>query len=728
MTVRKMRITVIAVVVALSGTVTAVGLADTSPGGHDAAPWPTGWTSYTFRDGTPVTDPAGDASPGYTDLVTGPSGDDGTLLVSFDRENLFFRLRLADDPKRTATDFSSAVWMVALGVNGTFQGAVGLNGKPPAAQTEFVYVIDADGSTVTRVYEDPFTDGPTNNSQGVRAIEQDADGNWFLDFQVPLQVIYDASGVEPGDRIQFFAGTSTANDLGSINKDWMVGDQLNFTGLGARQLAGARMRMAAMSELVAGTDPPHVAAPSQYDLTLRIRNPGLNSLTNLVVTDAIAPGVTIDAVSGDGTISAVGSAVTWEPPDVSPGMEAIARITVTVTPTLDDLGLMIPLDTGALGLGADAATGQAMRVLSAIAEVGPVQAVSGVSVTKEFALGPSTAGGAAVEQFVVSAANTGGSFLTDVEINDDVDAALTILTTNCVDLGGLDLTTGNTVSCGGLSLDPGAALKLEVLYQVAASVDSGFVENTATLNAAELAVSLSSGLAVLEVIEDVDLAVAKAFSATSVPAGAVGNFFTISVTNNGASSADQVVISDVVDSRLKVTAVIATLGDCADSDGDPSTVECLVSTLNQGESAVVVVVFDLTATAVEGSVIDNEAQASSDETSGPALSPIVSMIVAEHVSLPPTANDDEATTVAGTAVTIVVLANDADPEGDALEVRSVTVPGSGTATINVGGTVTYTPAAGFVGQESFSYEVCESETVEGLCDSANVTVTVTPGV
>jgi len=90
---------------------------------------------------------------------------------------------------------------------------------------------------------------------------------------------------------------------------------------------------------------------------------------------------------------------------------------------------------------------------------------------------------------------------------------------------------------------------------------------------------------------------------------------------------------------------------------------------------------------------------------------------------PPTANDDAATTTEGQAITIPVLANDTDPEGEALSIGSFGQGADGTVTDNGDGTLTYSPNAGFSGADSFGYQACDPH---GACDSATVTVTVTP--
>jgi uncharacterized repeat protein (TIGR01451 family) len=87
---------------------------------------------------------------------------------------------------------------------------------------------------------------------------------------------------------------------------------------------------------------------------------------------------------------------------------------------------------------------------------------------------------------------------------------------------------------------------------------------------------------------------------------------------------------------------------------------------------------------------------------------------------PPLGGADRRTTRAGTAITIDVLGNDFDPNGDALSVVGLFVaPSHGTAAVNPDGTVGYVPNAGFKGLDTFVYSVSDGT------DSATATVTVT---
>jgi hypothetical protein len=89
----------------------------------------------------------------------------------------------------------------------------------------------------------------------------------------------------------------------------------------------------------------------------------------------------------------------------------------------------------------------------------------------------------------------------------------------------------------------------------------------------------------------------------------------------------------------------------------------------------------------------------------------------------PVAVADVATTDEDNAVTIDVLANDSDADGDSLTINRITMsPEHGTAEIQGGGVV-YTPAANYSGPDSLVYVVSD---VRGAEATASVNVTVTP--
>jgi len=72
---------------------------------------------------------------------------------------------------------------------------------------------------------------------------------------------------------------------------------------------------------------------------------------------------------------------------------------------------------------------------------------------------------------------------------------------------------------------------------------------------------------------------------------------------------------------------------------------------------------------------------------------------------PPLATRDALVTPRDTAVSIDVLANDTDADGDPLRVVGLTVPRHGAVALEPDQSVTYTPAPGFVGIDDFTYTI-----------------------
>ena len=90
----------------------------------------------------------------------------------------------------------------------------------------------------------------------------------------------------------------------------------------------------------------------------------------------------------------------------------------------------------------------------------------------------------------------------------------------------------------------------------------------------------------------------------------------------------------------------------------------------------------------------------------------------------PTAVDDSASTDEDTAVQIVVVNNDTDPDtGDTLTISSSNIPSNGGAEATSPTTITYTPTLNFNGADSFTYTVSDGADPP-LTDTGAVTITV----
>jgi hypothetical protein len=210
----------------------SAALATDSPNGDHAGAWPSTWRPYLLSSGTRVSDVIGDVGcgAGYCDVSSGSSGTLSSVYFASNGVNVFFRIRLAGDPRKaSAGGFQSTTYMLQIAVNGVARVAVGLDGKNP--QRDFVYVANADGTAHTEVYATPFNNAGGEFSAGARGLP-DGLGQYFVDWQVPLNRITQRSGgaITAYTPVQLFFGTSQSANLAVLNKDFMIGNAVNFGG------------------------------------------------------------------------------------------------------------------------------------------------------------------------------------------------------------------------------------------------------------------------------------------------------------------------------------------------------------------------------------------------------------------------------------------------------------------------------------------------------------------
>ena len=210
----------------------------------------------------------------------------------------------------------------------------------------------------------------------------------------------------------------------------------------------------------------------------------------------------------------------------------------------------------------------------------------------------------------------------------------------------------------------------------------------------------------------VDLVLTKTAAPEPVAPGGTLTY-TLDVTNDGDAPASHVELTDTL--PASVTFVSASDPSCAHVAG---VVTCDLGDLAPGAGAVVTV--DVTPN-VEGLITNAASVASAEADAAPADNEASVDTTVLLVNAPPEAVDDAINTPENTPVTVDVLANDSDPDGDPLTVTSVSGAVNGGAAINVDETITYTPNPGFHGIEVLSYTVSDGH---GGIDTALLTITV----
>ncbi len=175
---------------------------------------------------------------------------------------------------------------------------------------------------------------------------------------------------------------------------------------------------------------------------------------------------------------------------------------------------------------------------------------------------------------------------------------------------------------------------------------------------------------------------------------------------------------DTADTDEDTPVTIPVLANDSDVDGDPLTVTDATS-----PDGTVTINPDGTITFEPDPNFNGPATITYtiDDGMGGTATSTVTVNVAP-VNDPPVAEDDTATTDEDTSVTVPVLANDSDADGDPLTITEATAP-NGTVVINPDGTVTYTPDENFNGTDVITYTISDGN---GGFDTATLTVTVDP--
>lgn len=224
-----------------------------------------------------------------------------------------------------------------------------------------------------------------------------------------------------------------------------------------------------------------------------------------------------------------------------------------------------------------------------------------------------------------------------------------------------------------------------------------------------------------ELIPEPPLWVRQALRNTADHKQTVDTYKTTAGTGSSVAPNAPVAVNDSVTTTSGTPVSIPVLANDTDPNGD---VLSIVS-FNQGANGSVVQVgTDLVYTSVAGFTGTDTFTYVIQDPAGNQSTATVTVTVGAATSNTPVVKDDTASTTAGESVDINVLANDSEPNGNALTVTGVGAATNGTVTQN-GNSVVYTPNAGFTGDDQFTYTIRDTD---GNTATGNVFVRVnTPG-
>ncbi|MEY4916789.1 MAG: hypothetical protein RL616_702, partial [Verrucomicrobiota bacterium] len=438
-----------------------------------------------------------------------------------------------------------------------------------------------------------------------------------------------------------------------------------------------------------------VVAGNNLVFTVAVTNLGPASATNVVVTNRIDAGYTFVSASANGATN--GSLVTW----TIPTLPANGATNLTVTLLALEGGMFTNLAFGnnaTLDLNATNNNGS----LTNAQVVTTVSASANLAITKT---APANVNATGSLTYNLSVTNGGPSTATGVIVTDALPASVSFVTAS-----------GNGVNNSGIvtwnlgTLANGATSNLTVTVNAAAS---GTLTNFASIGSPTPDPTPTNNITppvITTVTTIADLAVGKSGAASS--ALGVNFTYTISVTNLGPSTAANFAVTDSLPAGIVFVSAVPSITTNAASQ---------VIWTNLGTLALNATTnFTLTVKAVTRGAVTNFATVGGPTVDGTPTNNTSAPVVTSITNRPPLAVDDSGSTPKNVAVTVSVLVNDSDPDGDALTIISVS-PTNGTANI-VGTNVVFTPALNFLGTAFIGYTITDGF---GGTNSAVITVNVT---
>ena len=195
---------------------------------------------------------------------------------------------------------------------------------------------------------------------------------------------------------------------------------------------------------------------------------------------------------------------------------------------------------------------------------------------------------------------------------------------------------------------------------------------------------------------------------------------TVTVTATTGGNTPPVAVNDSATLPVGGTVLIPVLANDSDANGNTLTISAF-SSPQRGTATNLSGQIRYVAGNVAGA--DSFTYTVSDGNGGTATARVDVTITSAPPPPPntkPVAVADSTSTPYGTPVTLSVLGNDSDADGNTLTITSITQPASGGVASIAGGKIIFSPSTSFSGSAVFSYTISD-----GLGGSATASVTVT---
>ncbi len=331
--------------------------------------------------------------------------------------------------------------------------------------------------------------------------------------------------------------------------------------------------------------PASVSAGDQFTYTLTAYNAGPSDAQDAVVTDVLPPGVSFaSALPPSAGCAAVGQQVTCTVGTLAAGATAPAiKIVATVSGST-------PAGTITNTAAVSSLTPDPNPDNNHSSATTTVGTSADVSITKSAS--PSAFSGGLAATYTLTATNHGPSDAQAVTVTDTLPSGLTFV--SAVPSQGSPCTEpAGTVTCDLGTVPAGGTATVTINVTVNPST-SGTVTNTATVASTTPDPDLSNNKDTLVTpvtpvpppLVSADVSITKIGAPNPVFNGNALTY-TLSVVNNGPSSAQAVMVSDPLPFEFAFGSVSATAGSCTESAG---TVTCDLGAMASGDKATVTIV------------------------------------------------------------------------------------------------------------------------------------------
>ena len=397
---------------------------------------------------------------------------------------------------------------------------------------------------------------------------------------------------------QFFGDYNAIDAFGGVAYPLWTDSRSGDQDLMTTQVGGADLAITKVS-------PTQVNAGSTLTYTITVTSGGPAVAFNVLVTDTLPAGVTF----AGSTVPCIGSPRVCSVGNLAPGDSTTFTINVTVAPA-------VVAGTTLTNTATVAADQQDPDLTNNTASASTIVTESAdLRLTKDCKPdGPAPTGSTATCTILVD--NLGPSDARNVVVTDThlSNGAFTITSaTFSPPTASLCAIAGGIVTCN-LGTEPsGGRTTITVQLTSNNQVD---VNDTATVASStpDPNPSNNTGQDSVSFRGVADLSLTKSDAPDPVTAG-TNLTYTVNVTNNGPSSAPNVVVRDVLPVQVSVVSATPSQGSCSGTTvpGDPlQPLTCNLGTIGNGASASITVVVKVNQNTPNGTILINNASVSSD--------------------------------------------------------------------------------------------------------------------